>query len=480
MWLHRLWDARRRRFHPLADAALAIGVAGAGRIALNSLISVGFGAAVFGRYAAAAAGVLLVGSLAASGPSAATTLGVARRWGPAPGTLPRGLIAFLARLLLVFVALAVLAALLVRRHDPVPLPLWGAAMLGYVLYQVARSAGYALDRADAVTRAEAIGATLPLLAVALLLARPPAQPVAWLIAAFTLGPVAFLMGFGWWNRGRVRVVPGPLTPEERRRGLRESAMFLLGAGSSMAMQYLPVVIAGRLEATTTAAVLFGALQATTPLLLLPRVYGAVMMPAFAADTGADRVADHLALVRPLFVPSLALALGLAPWVAASLGLRPEPSAMSVAALVALMTLLQVWATPAVTVLSARQREVIPAVASAAGLAVAGAVWVVAVRGDAVLLLPVGLALGAVVRSLVPVWMLSGRPLGRLDGPTLRRLVLSVALAVSIAVLSRGTTVVALAGGAALITTGLFACYRVWATLPRGEEHAANRPQAMTL
>ena len=177
----------------------------------------------------------------------------------------------------------------------------------------------------------------------------------------------------------------------------------------------------------------------------------------------------------MFVPTLALALGLAPWVAVSLGLRPDPAVMSVAGLVALMTVLQVWATPAVTVLSARKRELIPAAASAAGLAVAAAVWVIAVVRQTALLLPLGLALGAVVRSLIPVWILSGRAVGSLSWSVVARLGWSVGLAGAVAALSFASPVVALSGGAVLVAGGLAACYRVWDTMQRERDaHPARQ------
>jgi O-antigen/teichoic acid export membrane protein len=252
-----------------------------------------------------------------------------------------------------------------------------------------------------------------------------------------------------------------MSEDERRAGIRESFVFFMGAGSSMVMQYLPVIIAGRLGATTTAAVLFGAVQATTPLLLFSRVYGAVMMPAFAGDADDAQSRAHLRLVQPFFLPSLAVALGVAPWVVASLGLAPRGDALSVGALVALMTLMQVWATPAVTILSARKRELVPALASLGGLVVAMLIWVVGVRTGEVLLLPMGLAVGAVMRSLVPMWVISGHRLGQLDASRVVTLLSGIGVALVLVALGRASTGVALAGGAVLVVTGFVMAYGTW-------------------
>src|SRR5207253_1734957 len=82
---------------PLIQAGVAIGVAGGGRIALNSAISLQYGSTLFGQYATTVASLILVGSLASAGPAAAVTLGVARRWAESPGTLPRSLYQFLVK-----------------------------------------------------------------------------------------------------------------------------------------------------------------------------------------------------------------------------------------------------------------------------------------------------------------------------------------------------------------------------------------------
>jgi O-antigen/teichoic acid export membrane protein len=252
-----------------------------------------------------------------------------------------------------------------------------------------------------------------------------------------------------------------LQPEERRAALREGVVFFVGAGSSMTMQYLPVIIAERLQAATTAGLLFGAVQATAPLLLLSRVYGAVMMPALAGETEAERAQAHVDMVRPFFVATLAIALGIAPWVVLSLGIPPIGAAVSVGALVALITLMQVWATPAVTVLSARKRELVPALASLGGLVVASLVWMAGVYTGEVILLPVGLALGAVIRSLVPMWVISGRLIGRLDQERLVVLVSAIAITLLMAALSRTSVGITLAGGALLAIGGLGVAYQIW-------------------
>jgi O-antigen/teichoic acid export membrane protein len=456
------------------QAGFAIGVAGLGRIALNSVISLRFGSVEFGRYAATVAAIILVGSLAAAGPAAAATLGAARRWAQLPGVLPTGLVRFLAGMLGFFLVAAVATGLWSGPvRGPMSPAVWAVAVTVYVGYQVARAFGYAVQRAAAVTTAEVAGAIASLAAVAVLAFVGPTRPLQALVLIYISGPLVFLATFWQRVRGDVRVHRGALTPAERRAGLREGIVFFAGAGSSMAMQYLPVIIAGRMQATTTAAVLFGAVQATAPLLLLSRVYGAVMMPAFAGDADEGHAHAHMRLVQPFFLSSLAVALGLAPWVALSLGLPATGGVLSVAALVALMTLLQVWATPAVTILSARRREMVPALASLGGLVVAVLVWIWGAEIGSVLLLPVGLAIGAVVRSLVPMWVIAGRRMGRLDGPTLGTLGGAMSIAAVLVVVGRGTTPLALGGGALLLLGGLAWGYRTWTRIQTGDADSAR-------
>jgi hypothetical protein len=260
--------------------------------------------------------------------------------------------------------------------------------------------------------------------------------------------------------GAVDYVDKPVSSHERRTSVRESLVFFVGAGSSMTMQFLPVVIASRLSATAIAALLFGALQATTPLLLLSRIYSTIMMPAFAGAGSMEEASRHVNFVRPFFFPSLAIALGMAPWIPLTLGLPDEPAAISISAMVALITLLQVWATPAVTVLSARRQEFVPAAASVGGLAVAAVVWWVAVKWHQPLLLATGLALGAVVRSLVPMWVLSGKRRGALDSETVRFLGVMCASAVALVFLARAGRALGLAGATVLLLVGIRMSYRL--------------------
>lgn len=460
--------------HPLTQAGLAVGVAGLGRIALNSVISLRFGPVEFGYYAATVSAIILVGSLAAAGPAAAATLGAARRWADQAGVLPAGLVRFLAGMLGLFLAGGVATGLWWGSvRGPMAPAVWAVAVTAYVGYQVVRAFGYAVQRAAAVTIAEVAGAIASLAAVAILAVVGPARPLQALLLIYVGGPLVFLATFWQRVRGDVRIHPGALTPEERRAGVREGIVFFVGAGSSMAMQYLPVIIAARMQATTTAAILFGAVQATAPLLLLSRVYGAVMMPAFAGDADEGHAHAHLRLVRPFFLSSLAVALGLAPWVALSLGLPPIGGALSVAALVALMTLLQVWATPAVTILSARKRELVPALASLGGLMVAVLVWIWGAKIGSVLLLPVGLAIGAVVRSLVPMWVIAGRRMGRLDRPMLGTLGGATGIAAVLVVVDRGGARLVLGGGALLLAGGLAWGYRTWTRMQSGDAHSTR-------
>jgi len=446
----------------MSQAALAIGVAGLGRIALNSLVSLRFGTVVFAEYAAALSAVILIGSLAAAGPAAATTLGVARRWAEHRSELPSALVRFLLGMMCVFLVPAVGAGLLAPQlRGAVPPLLWSISVTAYVGYQVARAFGYAVQRATAITMSEVAGAVIPLAAVVMLSLRTVQQPLGTLLVIYFVGPLTFLLCFAVLLRRDIRIRPGVISPAERRSGMREGVVFFAGAGSSMAMQYLPVVLAGRMQATTMAAVLFGAVQATAPLLLLSRVYGAVMMPSFAAD-GDDRNARaHLEIVQPLFLPSLAVALGLAPLVSISLGLRPDGEALSVAALVALITLMQVWATPAVTILSSRKRELIPAFASLGGLGAAALLWAWGVQTETALWLPVGLAVGAVVRSLVPMWVMAGSRVGRIGAPALGNLLGAIGIAGVIVALGRMPSAVAIVGGALLMSGGLVWGYALW-------------------
>lgn len=460
----RLTSSRFKRWfaHPLAQAGLAIGLAGAGRIVLNSLVSLHYGTALFGQYAGTVSAIILIGSLASAGPAAATTLGVARRWASAPRDLPVGLLRFLAGLLLWFLILgAGVGVLWSSVRGVIPSTLWVVALTGYAGYQVARAFGYAVQSPAAVTRSELIGALVPLALLIALIAAHVSEAVSPLIVIFVSGPIAFLVAFGWIARERVHVVPGALTAEERRAGLREGLVFFVGAGSSMTMQYLPVIIAERLQDMTTAALLFGAVQATAPLLLLSRIYGAVMMPAFAGDADDGRSQVHVGMIQPFLVSTLAIAFGIAPWVVLSLGIAPTGVALSVGALVALMTLMQVWATPAVTILSARKRELVPALASLTGLAVASLVWVVCVRTGVVLLLPVGLALGAVIRSLVPMWVISGQTVGRFDQERRVGIFGAIGVTLLVVLLARTTASIALIGGSLLALWGLGSAYRTW-------------------
>jgi len=453
---------------------LAIGIAGAGRIAFNSVVSLRFGTVLFGQYAAMVAAVILVGSLASAGPAAATTLGVARRWAVTPGVLPISLLYFLSRLGLWFLLPGVVAGILwATVRGTLPPFVWVVALMGYVAYQVARAFGYSVQQAGAITRAELIGAVVPILAVLVLAARAEAVPDTFLVLVFASGPLGFLVTFGWLVRRSVRLNADPLDPEERRTAIREGLVFFVGAGSSMTMQYLPVIIAERLQETTTAALLFGAVQATAPLLLFSRVYGAVMMPAFAGKEETERAQVHVAFVRPFFVATLAVALGIAPWVVWSLGLSPTGRALSIGALVALMTLMQVWATPAVTVLGAQRRERVPALASLAGLGVASGIWIIGAQTGETFLLPVGLALGAVIRSLVPMWVISGRPVGRFDRERRVGLLAAVGISLVVVVTARATPGIALFGGALLAAVGLGMVYRTWRHLQPANEDPAR-------
>jgi O-antigen/teichoic acid export membrane protein len=437
----------------LFQAGLAIGAAGLGRIGFNSLIAFGFGSLVFAQYAGAVSSILLWSSLASAGPSAAVTLGVARSWNRERGSLPSGILRYLGGLIVAFLLPALIAGLWFVAGSGTPgLLVWVIGVAVLAVYQSSRSLGYAVEGARAVTFAEAVGAIAALLGAALLVASHSTTPGITILAAYLLGPVGFLVVLTLAIRRRIHLVPGPITEEQRRLARRAAVLFSFGAGSSMAMQYLPVLIANHLAAPTAAAILFGALQATTPLLLLSRVYGTVMMPALAASATDEEARRHAATLEALYVPSLALALGLAPWILLSLGLRPEPLSMSVAGLVALMTIMQVWATPAVTALSSRSREWIPAAASVMGLLLAVSLWAMALRTQAAILLPIGLALGGVVRSLVPLWLFSGRPVG-FGSRGLSRAGACLAIALGFWWLGRQSSNAMLIGGTVLLVLG---------------------------
>lgn len=437
----------------LAQAGLAIGVAGAGRIVVNSIISLRFGHVVFAGYGALVASVMLGASLAIAGPAAAITLCVARNRAAGHGAVSRPLLRYLARFTAGYLVVALLIGCAILYGRPAAeLWLWIGAVALFVVYQAARPLGYALEEAGVVTWAEAMGAALALGAVTLLAVRSQAA-IPLLVLAYALGPVGFLLAFTWLIRSRIRWRDDATQPAERHLARRVSVIFLVGVGSSMTMQYLSVIIAGHSGATEVTAVLFGALQAMTPLLLLSRVYGTVMMPAIAAADSDTRSQRHNDLLVLLYLPGLGLALGLAPFVVISLGLPPEPGPVTVAGLVGLMILMQVWATPAVTALSSRGREIIPAGASLAGLVVAGLVWVAALRWQIPLLLPAGLALGGVVRSLVPMWLYSGGTLG-FRGGRVRRLLPGLGMTALLVFPTAWGGGWALAGGTVLVLTAV--------------------------
>ena len=309
----------------LVQAGLAIGLAGLGRIGFNSLIALGFGPLVFAQYAGATSSMLLWSSLASAGPSAAVTLGVARAWDSRGQTLPGGVVRYLSFLIVGFLLLAIIAGAGVTFGGGTSgLPVWVVGVVVLTAYQNARSFGYAVEAARVVTGAEAAGAIISLLAAVALLGMGKSSPAVTAVGAYLLGPAAFLAVLGVVLRKRIQLIPGIMPDEQRRLARRAAVLFSFGAGSSMAMQYLPVIIADHLAAPTAAAVLFGALQATTPLLLLSRVYGTVMMPALAAAESDQHSRRHAALLQDIHVPSLALALGLVPWILLSLDFVPSP------------------------------------------------------------------------------------------------------------------------------------------------------------
>lgn len=398
---------------PLAHAALAIGIAGAGRVALNSAISVGYGSTLFGRYASVVSGIMLVGGLAAAGPQAAITLGVARRFAREPGTLPSAQLRFL--LALSAIATAVVLPIGFWTFEE-PAALWVGPTIAYAIYQLLRSFGYAVQRSGLVTVCEAGSAVLTLVVMLAVHGLTKLDSPLPLVGVYTIGPASFVLAALLLFRRRLQWTPVPLEAGERRQAIRESTLFFVGAGSSTVMQFLPTVLAGRLDSDTVAAILFGALHASAPLLLLSRVYMTVMMPAAAAsdDGPAEAISGHMTLARRLMAPCLALALGGSPWIVLSLGMSINYFTTGTAAMVALMMVFQVWSTPAVTLLSARKRELVPALSSVLGLAIAGAVWWVAADLQNAALLPVGLAFGAVARSLLPAWIASGWEIGRVD------------------------------------------------------------------
>jgi hypothetical protein len=123
--------------------------------------------------------------------------------------------------------------------------------------------------------------------------------------------------------------------------------------------------------------------------------------------------------------------------------------------------MQVWATPAVTVLSARKRELVPALASVAGLGVAALLWAWGIRTTVTLWLPVGLAVGAVVRSLVPMWVIGGWQWGRVGSPMLGTLAGAVGIAGAVVALGNAAKSIAVIGGALLVAGGIAWGYWLW-------------------
>jgi O-antigen/teichoic acid export membrane protein len=450
--------SRAGRIHPMIHAALAMGIAGAGRIALNSLIAIGLGQELYGRYAGHLSGVMLAGGVASSGPYGAITLGVARKWADASGGLPRALVRLHG----------VIGALFLLLLTPVCLwavgttgTVWLPAALVYGLYQLLRAFGYAVQRADLVTTCEAVGAAVPIAAVIAIVASGIEIDVVSLVLVYTAGPAIFTLALPFFLRRTVRLAPDAVDSAERRLAIRESLVFFVGAGCSTAMQFLPTVLAGKLDSTAAAAILFGALHATSPLLLLSRVYMTVMMPAIASGDEARSVESHMEAVRAIFLPSLAIAFGAAPWVVLSLGMEIDLFTVSTAAMVGLTTLFQVWSTPAVTALSASHRELVPALASVGGLVIASCVWWVAMDRGSAALLPVGLVAGSFVRGLVPAWIGSGRAFGRIDLRVLKTVLLACAMCGVVWSCGVVSLAPSLAIGAALALFGLMVIVVAW-------------------
>lgn len=451
----------RLRLHPLLQAGLALGIAGAGRITFQSVVSLGFGAELWGRTSVLLTGVMLVGGVAAAGPYGAVTLGVARKWAERPGRLPRAYAVLLGKAALVFIATLVPLGHYTLGGGATP-ALWLTAAIVYAVYQILRAAGYAVQRAGAVTLAEVIGALAPLALLPIVARAGLVGDPRWLVAIYTLGPVAFLVVLSVLLGGRVRLSDEEVTPEERRRVIRESSVFALGAGSATAMQFLAPTLAGKLDAPAVAAILFGSLNATAPLLVLSRVYTTVMLPALAAgDEAAGGVEDHARTLEALFFPSLAMAFGAAPWIPLSLGVEISPFTVATAALIGVVTLGQVWATPAVTILSARHRELVPALSSAGGLAVAGVIWWAALVREDPSLLPVGLAAGSVVRSLVPAWIGGGLRRGTFGLAVVPKVLLAAGLCGVVLACGRLEPIPSLALGAAVALGGALAAARVF-------------------
>jgi hypothetical protein len=163
--------------------------------------------------------------------------------------------------------------------------------------------------------------------------------------------------------------------------------------------------------------------------------------------------DHYEIANELFLPSLAFALGLAPWVVLSLGVPLAPAVTATAALVSLGTLLQVWSTPAVTRLSADGREFIPAIASVSGLVAASVVWWFGAAASLPLAFPIGLAVGAAFRSCLPAWMADGFPLGEFDSASALRGGAAIVVAIVLVASSLASDRVSLIAGFVLVCAG---------------------------
>lgn len=427
---------------------------------MNSVIAFGFGREALAQYAGILASIVLVGGLVVSGPSAALTLGVSRRIKKKdPGVLPGHYLRFVLLLTVGFCFLIPPFFWLLEIDPTFPVLLWAGGAFLYAIYQLLRAFGYAVDRSDLVTLSELVGAFIPLLIALPMMIVRPAELTTALVATYCLGLVGFSASFTFSLRHRFHIDRTPIELSEKHLAIRESIIFFVGVGSSTAMQFLPTIIASRFESGALAAILFGAITATAPLLLLSRVYGAIMMPSLAGTAEEGGIRAHMAAVDALFIPSLAVALGLAPWVVLSLNETVDPFTTMTASMIALMTLFQVWATPAVTVLSARHREIVPALASLGGLAVASLFWAAAINLDLPPLLALGICAGGLVRSLVPEWIASGKQTGRIDRKHVERLFASMALTALIVAASHAPAPLALGTGALMVAAGAVSILR---------------------
>ena len=90
-----------------------------------------------------------------------------------------------------------------------------------------------------------------------------------------------------------------------------------------------------------------------------------------------------------------------------------------------------------------------------------------------MLIPIGLLLGGAVRSMLPVWIFTGRPIVPRDARIWIQVSGAALMIAWMTVLSRRGAIPALAGGTALLMVGMLLGVSVVRTLRRGDAHPAR-------